>query len=137
MAGTLWMNISALKKKFQSAYGTSQGPTSVSDFGEDIPEDYASFLRDIGGGTVGDMFFEIYSKPLKSCSIYGNDAPDHLKSLLFIGDDYNRYLVALDPNKQWAVVEIDKHSREAEVLSNSFFDFLSSDWRFNPKDEEV
>ena len=131
------MNISILKKKFQSVYGTSRGPVSVSDFGLDIPEDYARFLSHIGGGTVGKMFFELYDKPLKSCSIYGNGTPDHLKNLLFIGDDYSGYHVALDPDKQWAVVEVDKHSLEIEVLSNSLFDFLIRDWRFDPKEERV
>ena len=127
--------ISTLKEKLQRAYGTARGPTQISDLGRGIPEDYAIFLSHIGGGTIGEMRFELYDKPLRSSFIYGDGAPDHLKNLLFIGDDYNGFCVGLDPDSRWAVVEVDKYSLDTKVLAETLFDFLLSDHRFTPSDE--
>ena len=131
------MDIAALKAKLKSAYGTARGPTKAFDFDQAIPADHSGFLAEIGGGTIGQMYFEIYDKLLSSKDIYGVDAPDHLKDLLFIGDDYNGFCIGLDPNRKWAVVEVDKYSLQTEVLAETLFDFLLNDQRLDPSGEQV
>jgi len=131
------MDITLLKSKLRKAFGTARGPTEISDLNSDVPDNYSKFLSEIGGGTIGDMFFELYDKPLSSNYIYGDNTPEHLKKLLFIGDDYNGFCVALDPDRKWAVVEVDKHSLETEVLAETLFDFLMNDWRLDPSGEQV
>ncbi|MDU8930049.1 SMI1/KNR4 family protein [Alisedimentitalea sp. MJ-SS2] len=130
-------DIAVLKAKLNKAYGTARGPVRAIDSAQALPEDYVHFLSEIGGGTIGKMFFELYDEPLSSSYIYGNNAADDLKSLIFIGDDYNGFCVALDPNRNWAVVEVDKHSLETEVLAETLFDFLMKDWRLDPSGEQV
>ncbi|MFX0540735.1 SMI1/KNR4 family protein [Roseovarius sp. S4756] len=120
-----------------NAYGSARGPTEISNLEMVIPDDYSKFLSEIGGGTIGQMFFELYSEPLRSNYIYGNNAPDHLKNLVFVGDDCNGFCVGLDPDSNWAVVEVDKHSLETEVLAETFFDFLMNDWRLDPSSEKL
>jgi len=137
MANQILDNLTFLRNKFERAYGAVLEPTESSDLPANLPEDYAVFLCQIGGGTIGDSFYSIYDKPLNSSYIYGSDAPAHLKKLLFIGDDFSGFCVALDPDRQWAVVEVDKYSQETEVLAKTLYDFLMNDWRFNPSAEEA
>lgn len=127
--------VEALKAKLNSAYRSANGPINPSALSSSLPADYADFLKEIGGGTIGEMVFQLYDKPLVAKQIYGDNAPARLNKLLFIGDDYNGFCVALDPSKNWAVVEVDKLSLETELLAESFFDFLMKDWRLAPPDE--
>jgi len=130
-------NLALLGKRIRDVYGSAKGPTHPSELGAEIPEDYAKFLSLIGGGTVGHMFFEVYDKPLRPREIYGPEIPAHLDDVLVIGDDYNGYCVALDPSKQWAVVEIDKHSLNLEVLASTLLEFLMNDRRMDPSGENT
>ncbi|MFY0595490.1 MAG: SMI1/KNR4 family protein [Cognatishimia sp.] len=123
------MNISALKNRFSKLYSAPRGPTVASNLDSDLPVDYLVFLQKIGGGTIGDTLFEIYDRPLTASEIYGDVSSLSLSGIWFLGDDYNGYCVGLDPSRDWAVVEVDKVSKEKEVIADSLVAFLMHDFR--------
>lgn len=129
--------VSKAQDKMRQAYGRTHGPTDVVQLRPDLPQDYRDFLTGVGGGTVGEMFFEVYAVPLGAADVYGSDLPPDLQNLLIIGDDYNGQSVALDPDTGWRVVEVDKRSKQLTFVADTFLDFIELDWRVDPSDEET
>ena len=104
-------------------------PTVEHKLDANLPRDYRAFLIEIGSGEIGDMRFMIYPTPIEASAVYGSDIPLSLGRVLLFGDDFNGMCVGFDPENEWRIVEVNKHSYELEELANSFVDFVEDDWR--------
>src|SRR5687767_8607133 len=68
-----------------------------------IPEDYLSFLLEVGWGDL--KWFRLYSGPIQPKSVYG-DLAENMEGLILIGDDFQGYCFGFDVEDGYQMVEI-------------------------------
>lgn len=73
----------------------------------DIPYDFINFLREIGAGTIGDMYYSIYSSLIVPEDIYDPLISKNLEGILFFGDDFTGYSTGFSTLSSWKIVEVD------------------------------
>jgi hypothetical protein len=79
----------------------------------DVPEDYLSFLRQVGYGSLGGTFM-IYSGPVEPDEIFDPRTAADLPGLLFFGDDFSGRVVGFDTRHGWRLVGVDNGCRESD-----------------------
>lgn len=100
---------------------TTEESESIRDEFPGIPDDYLSFLTDIGWGEL--EILTIYSGPIPAPEIYGPRG--HLSQIILIGDDRQGYCDGFDTGSDYALTEISP-SGEVEELNMTFFEFMQS-----------
>jgi hypothetical protein len=68
-----------------------------------LPGAYLEFLGEVGFGDLGGLC--LYSDPTSAGSVY-SPLPDHLRSILLIGDDMQGYCFGFDTGDGFRLVEI-------------------------------
>ncbi|WP_299005965.1 SMI1/KNR4 family protein [uncultured Shewanella sp.] len=90
----------------------------------DIPQDYISFLTELGFGGLAQDSYMIYSGLMASDEIYDKESAEELKNILFFGDDFMGYCSGFDTENEWRIVEVDPIDKSYEVTHSSFSEFI-------------
>ena len=94
---------------------------SIRDQHAGIPDDYLSFLTEIGWGELETL--QLFSGPVPASEIYGSK--DQLSHVILIGDDYQGYCFGYETVPVFALVEVSP-SGDLRNLDKSFFDFMEA-----------
>lgn len=89
-----------------------------------LPEDFLSFLSEIGSGEIGQSAYIIYNGFLEPDEIYDEETAEDLESILIFGDDMQGYCSGFDTSNNWVVVEIDPTDMSYEQTHATFSDFI-------------
>ncbi|WP_199153383.1 SMI1/KNR4 family protein [Chromobacterium sp. ASV23] len=87
-----------------------------------LPQDYISFLLEIGSGELGAAAYMLYASLVEPEEIYG-EAHEGLDSIFIFGDDFQGFNTGFRVN-DWSVVEIDPSNMTTHVLAPSFQVFI-------------
>lgn len=96
-----------------------------------IPEDYISFLKDIGFGNFDE--FQMYSGPVEPDSIYPEQNCSELNNIILFGDDFQGYCFGFDMADNYRVVEVGPRGEVDREGDDNFIDFLK--FYFEPEEE--
>tara|TARA_B100000745_G_C20007236_1_gene342051 strand:+ start:40 stop:441 length:402 start_codon:yes stop_codon:yes gene_type:complete len=89
-----------------------------------LPEDYLSFLKEIGSGEIGNAAYIIYNGVLSPDEIYDETTAEDLSDILIFGDDMQGYCSGFDVEHGWTVVEIDPADMSYRKTFDCFSDFI-------------
>lgn len=90
----------------------------------EIPEDFFSFLEEIGSGELGYSEYSIYNGCLRPDEVYDENTAEELKDILIFGDDMQGYCSGFNARDGWTVVEIDPTDMSYEKTHNTFSEFI-------------
>lgn len=90
--------------------------------GVNLPQDYISFLVEIGFGELGDAGYMLYDGLVGPEDIYG-EVSDELEGILIFGDDFQGFNAGFKVY-DWSVVEVDPSNMTINVVANNFQDFI-------------
>ena len=90
----------------------------------ETPEDFFSFLEELGSGEIGQSAYIIYNGLLEPDEVYDEDTAEDLGNLLIFGDDMQGYCSAFNVSEGWVVVEIDPTDMSYEKTHNTFSEFI-------------
>ena len=93
----------------------------TSSFGS-VPQDYISFLLEIGAGELGDSAYMIYDGLLDPEEIDGELSPK-LENVLVLGDDFQGFNAGFNISN-WSVVEIDLTNMSVYPVAPDFQTFI-------------
>jgi len=85
----------------------------------DLPEDYLSFLYEIGCG--GFESFTLYSAPFSPNFFFRDN--EKLDGLLLIGDDNQFHRIGFDPEDEFRLIEVDPRGTMRYRSEQSFTEF--------------
>ncbi|AXI03679.1 SMI1/KNR4 family protein [Aquirhabdus parva] len=86
-----------------------------------IPQDYISFLEEVGYGEVGESTYMLYDGLLEPSEVYGESFL--LSNILLFGDDLQGFNTGFDVTT-WQVVEIDPTNIVVNVVAPCFDVFI-------------
>ena len=95
-----------------------------------LPDEYLSFLENIGHGSFGDCAFSIYGGPLGPDEIFDSETASELANYIFIGDDFSGWMLAYDMSQDPYELTFFDHTEKSELSEqerNSLVDFLNSE----------
>ncbi len=92
----------------------------VEYFGE-MPSDYVEFLSNVGYGTIGEDYLQIYGGPEPALSIYGGDT--EFEDIVIVVDDFAGFCLGYTV-KDWSLVEVDSGDMKIVEVPGSFTDYL-------------
>jgi hypothetical protein len=101
-----------------------EGP-KLADLKEEFeaaPDDYVSFLEEVGFGELGEAAYMLYGGPVSPEEIYG-EADQQLKGILLFGDDFQGYNTGFETSTG-KIVEIDPTNHQVTPVSLTFEDFI-------------
>ncbi|WP_139167243.1 SMI1/KNR4 family protein [Chromobacterium sphagni] len=90
--------------------------------GVSLPQDYTSFLVEIGFGELGATAYMLYDGLVAPEDIYG-EVPDGLEGILLFGDDFQGFNAGFKVC-DWSVVEVDPSNMTINVVAKNFQDFI-------------
>ncbi|EKG2484609.1 SMI1/KNR4 family protein [Vibrio vulnificus] len=116
------MNIEQFKKKIERELPESELILSSEndliklkkDF-NGLPDDYLTFLKEVGSGTFGNCYFSIYSGPLEPDEIFDPVTASSLTDFIFIGDDFSGWMLAFDKKAKPFELAFFHHSEKHEL----------------------
>lgn len=88
-----------------------------------VPQDYIDFLKEIGWGKIGEMYYAIYSGLIEPDDIYDPISAKELDGILLFGDDFAGYCVGFMKKDKWQLVEIDDF-HGVDYLNITFEEFI-------------
>jgi len=88
-----------------------------------VPEDYLEYLREVGWGMIGDGYM-VYSGPIGADEIYDQVSANHLKGILFFGDDLQGHCAGFNTSTNWTLVEVDPTNISVSEIGQSFQEFI-------------
>lgn len=115
-----------LLEKLRTRAGIRIQPTVYSSLSQsqmlypEIPEDYWTFLREIGWGNLGVMM--LYSGPTEPDN-FNSQYTGKLPGLILIGDDFQGFSYYFDRDDRCKIVEANWRL-EIEVVSDTFESFI-------------
>lgn len=89
-----------------------------------LPDDYCSFLEDVGSGEVGHSAYVIYNGVLEPGEIYDADTAEAIGDILIFGDDMQGYCAGFAIDSGYAVVEIDPTNSSYIKIADTFSAFI-------------
>lgn len=89
-----------------------------------LPEDYLSFLEEVGNGEIGNAAYMIYNGVLSPDEIYDETMAKSLSDILIFGDDMQGFCSGFDVEHGWLVVEIDPSDMSYRKTFDCFSDFI-------------
>jgi hypothetical protein len=103
-----------------------------------VPQDYIDFLKEIGWGTIGEMYYAIYSGLIEPNEIYDPIRAKDLDGILLFGDDYSGYCAGFVKKDSWQLVEIDDF-QGVDYLNITFEEFVRDKFKsfFKVYDKKV
>lgn len=85
-----------------------------------LPNDYVSFLLDIGFGEIGEVGYMLYDGLIDPLEIYGGEG---LGGILLFGDDFQGFNTGFKV-ENWSVVEIDSVNLTVCNVAADFQNFI-------------
>jgi hypothetical protein len=82
-----------------------------------IPEDYTTFLRELGSGNLGEI--QVYSGPIGPRDVYPL-ASGELEKVVLIGDDMQGYCFGFDVGNRFQLVEVDPKGQVDRSIERTF-----------------
>jgi len=89
-----------------------------------VPEDYLSFLNEIGSGEIGNSAYILYGFLLSPYEIYDRITAKYFNTLLIFSDNMAGYCTGFDINDNWSIVEICPTDMSYEKISDNFSGFI-------------
>ncbi|CAM3504745.1 SMI1/KNR4 family protein [Parendozoicomonas haliclonae] len=89
-----------------------------------LPDDYTSFLLEIGCGEIKKASFIIYNAVVSLDEIYDESTADLIGNTIIFGDDMQGYCSGFDMDNMWSVVEIDPADMSSKKTFNTFSSFI-------------
>ena len=93
-----------------------------------VTQDYIAFLKEIGWGTIGEMYYAIYSGLIEPDEIYDPINAKELDGILLFGDDYSGYCEGFMKKDNWQLVEIDDF-QVVDYLNITFEEFITDKFK--------
>jgi hypothetical protein len=87
-----------------------------------VPDDYVSFLQEVGFGELGEQAFMLYGGLVSPEEIYG-EPNEQLNGVLLFGDDFQGYNTGFETSTG-KVVEIDPINHQVRPVSSTFEGFM-------------
>lgn len=71
-----------------------------------IPQDYLSFLEEVGYGSVRDGYFMLYGGLIEAEELYNAEENPALHQVLLLGDNFSGDAVGFLTTGGWSIVEV-------------------------------
>ncbi|ENM5919835.1 SMI1/KNR4 family protein [Vibrio metoecus] len=93
-----------------------------------LPDEYLSFLKNIGYGSFDGCAFSIYGGPLEPDEIFEPETASELTNYIFIGDDFSGWMLAYDMSQEpykLTLFDHNERSELSEIERSSLVNFLN------------
>ncbi|MEH7040969.1 SMI1/KNR4 family protein [Bacillus pseudomycoides] len=71
-----------------------------------VPQDYISFLKEVGYGSVSNSYFMFYGGLIEADEIYDADDNPELKNVLLFCDNFSGDAIGFHITNNWKIIEI-------------------------------
>lgn len=99
----------------------------------DVPQDFLSFLAEVGRGSIGNSSFIIYGALVRPEAVYDRETAREYEGVLLFGDDFCGYNAGFVTTEGWRLVEIGPGGLES--LDQTFETFIRErfEWATTPE----